>query len=94
MPVGRLQLQRISTPGEVPETYQVSHLGLDGGQFVGSVQKDHLGKFLHETLRMEPGFVERLLDELYLRGHADIPQVSILESDLAASGLQHLPDDR
>lgn len=94
MPVGRLQLQRISTPGQQPETYQVSHIGLDGGQFVGSVQKDHLAKFLHETLRMEPSFVELLLDELYLRGHAYVPEVSIPISDLAASGLKHLPDDR
>ncbi len=94
MPTGRLQLQRISTPDEKPETYQVSHIGLDGGQFVGSVQKDHLAKFLHETLRMEPVFVERLLDELYLHGHAYVPEVSIPNSDLAASGMKHLPDDR
>ena len=94
MPVGRLQLQRISTPEEGPETYQISHEGLDGGLFVGSVQKDHLGKFLHETLRMDPSFVEELLDELYLKGHADVPEVSIPVSDLAASGLQHLPEDR
>lgn len=94
MPLGRLQLQRISPPGEVPETYQISHVGLDGGQFVGSVQKDHLAKFLHETLRMDPTFVERLLDELYLSGHAFVPEVSIPVSDLPASGLDHLPDDR
>ncbi len=94
MPVGSLQLQRISTPGEVPETYQVSHEGLDGGQFVGSVQKDELPKFLHETLRLDASFVERLLDELYLHGHAYLPEVSIPISDLAASGLQHLPEER
>lgn len=94
MPLGRLQLQKISTPQEGPETYQVSHIGLDGGQFVGSVQKDQLGQFLHETLRLDPTFVERLLDELYLKGHADVPEVSIPLSDLAASGLEHLPDDR
>ncbi len=94
MPLGRLQLQRISAPGQVPETCQVTYEGFDGGQFVGSVQKDHLAKFLHETLRMEATFVERLLDELYLHGHADVPEVSIPISDLAASGLKHLPDDR
>lgn len=94
MPLGRLQLQRISAPGETPETYQVSHIGFDGGQFVGSVQKDHLGKFLHQTLRMDPSFVEELLDQLYLDGHAYVPEVSIPISDLAASGLKHLPDDR
>ncbi len=94
MPTGRLRLQLISRPGEVPETYQVSHEGLDGGQFVGSVQKDHLAQFLHETLRLDATFVERLLDELYLYGHAGLPEVSIPISDLAASGLKHLPDDR
>ena len=90
---GRLQIQRISAPGEKPETFQVTHEEYEGGEFVGSVQGDRLGAFLHETLRMDADFVERLLDELYLHGHAIVPDVRLPEAELAAAGLKHLPDD-
>lgn len=94
MPVGRLQLQRISLPGETAETFQVRHEGVDGGLFVGSFEKDRLASFLHEDLRLDPTFVEGLLDELYLHGHAFVPEISIPYTDLAGSGLEHLPEQR
>jgi len=94
MPVGRLQVHFFFDPAAHPETYQVSHEGFDGGLFVGSVQKDHLASFLHHSLRMDPSFIERLLDEIYLHGRATVPEVSIPVSDLAASGLKHVPDLR
>ncbi len=90
---GRLQIQRISAPAEKPGTFQVSHELYEGGEFVGSVQGDHLASFLHETLRMDSSFVERLLDELYLHGHAAVPDVRLPEGELAAAGLKHLPDE-
>ncbi len=94
MAVGRLQIKRVSLPGEQPESFQVSHEKYAGGEFVGTVQKDHLSKFLHETLHMDSDFVQRLLDELYLHGEAVVPEVELHQADLAASGLKHLPEER
>lgn len=90
---GRLLIQKISAPAENPETFQITHELYEGGEFVGSVQGDHLASFLHDTLRMDASFVERLLDELYLHGHAAVPDVRLPEAELAASGLKHLPDE-
>ncbi len=92
MALGRLQLKKISPDAEKPETVQINVEEYEGDQFVGSVQEDHLAKFLRETLRMDADFVERLLDELYLHGEAIVPRVSLPISDLGASGLQHLPN--
>lgn len=94
MSLGRLQIKNISPAGEQPPTYEIIHENYDGGEFVGSVQGDHLGRFLHETLRMDDAFVERLLDELYLKGKTVVPDVSLSDTELAASGLQPLPEDR
>ncbi len=94
MSLGRLQIKNISPAGERPATYELIHENYDGGEFVGSVQADHLGKFLHETLHMDASFVERLLDEIYLNGRAVIPDVSLSDFELSASGLKPLPEDR
>ena len=93
MITGRLQIQKISPPGEKPETFQVSHQEYEGGEFVGTVQGDRLSSFLHETLHMDADFVERLLDELYLHGHVSAPDVTLPEIELAAAGLKYLPDE-
>ena len=53
MSLGRLQIKNISPAGETPATYEVIHEDYSGQEFVGSVQADHLGKFLHETLHMD-----------------------------------------
>ena len=94
MSLGRLQIKNISPAGEKPVAYELIHENATGEEFVGSVQADHLGKFLHETLRMDSEFVERLLDEVYLHGRTVVPDVSLSDTELAASGLKRLPEDR
>jgi len=87
---GRFQIKRISPAGDPSLTYQVSHESLQGGEFVGSVEGEHLQEFLRKKLRLAPDVVRSLIDELQRSGHVLLPDAEMSEADLAAAGLDYL----
>jgi hypothetical protein len=87
---GRFQIKSITPEGGSTPTYQISFERRQGGEFVGSVEAQHLGLFLREKLRLTEGSVHALLNELRSRGHVLIPDLELAESDLAAAGLDYL----
>ncbi len=87
---GRFQIKRISRPESSHPTYQITHETYQGGEFVGSVEAEHLKEFLRERLRLAPESVEGLLDEVRLRGHVLIADVDLSESDMAAGGMEYI----
>ncbi len=90
---GRFQIKRISPANSSHPTYQISHEIYQGGEFVGSVEAEHLKEFLRERLRLAPESVEGLMDEVRLRGHLLIPDVELSESDMAAGGMEYISPD-
>ena len=93
MPKGRFQIKRISLAGGNHPTCQISYERYQGGEFVGSVEAEHLKEFLRERLRLSPASVEGLLDEVELHGHVLINDAELSEVDLAAAGMQYLSPD-
>ncbi len=87
---GRFQIKRISPADSKHLTYQISHETYQGGEFVGTVEAEHLKEFLRERLRLAPESVQGLLDEVHLRGHVLIPDVELSESDMASGGLEYI----
>ena len=93
MAKGRFQIKRISTSGSQHPTYQITHEEYQGGEFVGSVEAEHLKEFLRERMRLSPASVEGLLDEVELNGQVLIEDAELSEVDMAAAGMQHLSPD-
>ncbi len=87
---GRFQIKRISPANSSHPTYQISHETYQGGEFVGSIEAEHLKEFLRERLRLAPESVEGLLDEVHLRGHVLIPDVELSQADMAAGGMEYI----
>jgi len=87
---GRFQIKPISSDDLGVPTYQISYERLQGGEFVGSVEAEHLPKFLRTKLRLGESSVQRLEDELRSRGHVLIPDVELSESGLSAAGLEYI----
>ena len=87
---GRVQIKRISPERGKLSTYQNSFERFQGGEFVGSVEAEHLEQFLRDKLRLTESSVQSLMDELRLRGHVIITDLELSESDLAAAGLDYL----
>jgi hypothetical protein len=87
---GRFQIKRISPAESTHLTYQISHETYQGGEFVGSIEAEHLKEFLRERLRLAPDSVEGLLDEVQLRGHVLIPDVELSQTDMAAAGMEYI----
>ena len=90
---GRFQIKRISVAGSRFPTYQITHENYQGGEFVGSVEAEHLKEFLRERMRLSPSSVEGLLDEVDLNGQVLIEDVELSEVDMAAAGMQHMSPD-
>jgi len=90
---GRFQIKRISVPGSKYPTYQITHENYQGGEFVGSIEAEHLKEFLRERMRLAPSSVEGLLDEVELQGQVLIEDAELSEVDMAAAGMQHLSPD-
>jgi hypothetical protein len=87
---GRFQIKRISPVKSTHPTYQISHETYQGGEFVGSVEAEHLKEFLRERLRLAPESVQGLLDEVHLHGHVLIQDVELSEIDMAAGGMEYI----
>jgi predicted N-acetyltransferase YhbS len=87
---GRFQIKRISPEDASAVTFQVSFERFQGGEFVGSVEAEHLSEFLREKLRLSESSVRALGDELRSHGHVIVPELELSESDLAAAGLAYL----
>jgi hypothetical protein len=93
MAKGRFQIKRISVAGSKYPTYQITQESYQGGEFVGSIEAEHLKEFLRERMRLSPASVEGLLDEVDLNGQVLIEDADLSEADMAAAGLQHLSPD-
>ena len=93
MPKGRFQIKRISRAESNYPTYQISYESHHGGEFVGSVEAEHLKEFLRDRIRLSPSSVEGLLDEVAINGHVLIEDAELSEFDMAAAGMQHLSPD-
>jgi len=93
MAKGRFQIKRISVAGSKYPTYQITHENYQGGEFVGSIEAEHLKEFLRERMRLSPASVEGLLDEVDLNGQVLIEDADLSEADMAAAGLKHLSPD-
>ena len=87
---GRFQIKRISPEDTEAGTYQISYERSQGGEFVGSVEAEHLPEFLRNKLRLSESSVQALEDELRSQGHVIVPDLQLSESDLAAAGLEYL----
>jgi hypothetical protein len=87
---GRFQIKCISPEGGNTSTYQISFERFQGGEFVGSVEAEHLEQFLRDKLRLTESSVRALMDEMRSSGHVLIPDLELAESDLAAAGLDYL----
>jgi hypothetical protein len=90
---GRFQIKRISQAGSKFPTYQITHENYQGGEFVGSIEAEHLKDFLRDRMRLAPSSVEGLLDEVELNGHVLIEDAELSENDMAAAGMQHMSPD-
>ncbi len=87
---GRFQIKRVSPATDKQPTFQITHESYQGGEFVGTVEAEHLKEFLRDRLRLSPDSVEGLLDEVHLRGHVLINDVELSETEMAAAGMEYI----